>query len=391
MAKEAHPICGNFLEAAQQAGFKINHDYNGAEFEGAGIYEANIRNGLRDSSNTAYLKPALKRSNLTLWHHATAEKILIDENKKATAVQLKINNSLTTVSANKEVIVAAGAVDTPKLLQLSGVGDKTLLNKHAIKTHHHLPAVGQNLQDHLGLSYYYRANVKTLNDDFLSLWGKVKAGITFLSRRGGPLALSVNQAGGFFRGSDQEPLPNLQLYFNPLSYEIPNDPKANLIPEPYSGFLIYFNACRPTSRGTIEIASNNPKDPPLIKPNYLSTDKDQAEVIQGHQLVKKLSSMPALKTITDAEIKPADQVSNNDSLINYFKENAGSIYHLCGTCAMGQNPNTSVVDHRLKVHGIKGLRIADASIFPNITSGNINAPVMMVAEKAAQMIIEDNE
>ncbi|MEH6445211.1 MAG: GMC family oxidoreductase N-terminal domain-containing protein [Oceanospirillaceae bacterium] len=404
MQDKAHSLCQHYLKGAVESGFEINHDFNGEHFAGAGIYEINVRNGQRDSSNTAYLKPALKRSNLTIFRETVAEKILFEDSppssnaaqdnlyviKNATSVQIRRKGALETVSANREIIIAAGAVDSPKLLQLSGIADKALLAKHNIDQVQHAPAVGQNLQDHLCVSYYYRANIKTLNDDLGSLFGQAKAGLQYAVNRSGPLSVSVNQAGGFFKGAADEAQANIQLYFNPMSYQIPKDPKAQLKPDPYSGFLVGFNSCRPTSKGCIEVSSADPAIPALIKPNYLSTDKDIQEVIQGNKLIRKLMASPALKAITEQEIAPAQAVTDEASMLQYFRENAGSIFHLCGSCKMGPSPEDSVVDNRLRVYGVSKLRVVDASIFPTITSGNINAPVMMVAEKGAQMILEDN-
>lgn len=389
MKQDAHPICDVFLQACEQQGYPRSDDFNGASLEGAGIYDINARKGQRDSSSDAYLKPVLKRPNLTLLHHAQVEKILFDDHKRAIGVALRQDGQSRQFFAAREVILAAGAVDTPKLLQLSGVADQALLEQHQIPLIHHLPAVGKNLQDHLCACYYYKANRKTLNDTFGSWLGKIRVGIQYLLTRRGPLALSVNQAGGFFKANDAQQRANLQLYFNPLSYEIPKDVRASMKPEPYSGFLLVFAPCRPTSRGTIEIASNRAADAPLIRPNYLSTQKDIDEVIQGSKFIRKLMQAPALQAITLEEVKPAAQVSDEASMLQYFREQAGSIYHLCGSCAMGSDPASSVVSNRLKVHGIEGLRIVDASIFPNVTSGNINAPTMMVAEKGAAMILED--
>lgn len=389
MKRDAHPLCNHYLKGAQQLGFQINEDFNGAEFEGAGVYEANIRRGTRDSSNTAYLKPALKRANLTIWRKTIAEKILFDEHNCAYGLEVRKAGKALTLTAKREVILAAGAVDSPKILQLSGIGDNALLQKHGITTLVDSPAVGQNLQDHLCVSYYYKANIKTLNDDLISLFGIAKAGMQYLFNRSGPLSISVNQAGGFFKGSDQEALPNIQLYFNPLSYRIPADIKAKLAPDPYSGFLVAFNSCRPTSKGSIQLASTDARDAPLIRPNYLSTDKDIAEVLQGSKLIRNLMQSPALKAITNSELKPGLSVNDDVSMLQFFRENSGSIYHLCGTCVMGPEQKSAVVDDQLKVHGTKNLRVVDASIFPNITSGNINAPVMMVAEKGAEMILQD--
>jgi choline dehydrogenase len=389
MKDGAHPLCDHFLRGAEQLGYPLNDDFNGNTLEGAGVYEANINKGLRDSSNTAYLKPALKRPNLHIERDCSAEKILFDAQKRATAVQVRQQDCVKTFTARREVILSAGAVDSPKLLQLSGVADQTLLASHHIPVVQHSPAVGQNLQDHTCVSYYYKANIKTLNDTFRSLGGQLMAGLQYVCKRTGPLSISVNQAGGFFKGDATQTRPNIQLYFNSMSYKIPNDPKAKLEPEPYSGFLVAFNSCRPTSRGTIELASANPKDPALIRPNYLSTDKDIREVIQGSKLIRALMQAPALKAVTVEEVAPGAQVDDEASMLQYFRENAGSIYHLCGSCTMGPNPQDAVVDSRLRVHGVKGLRVVDASIFPSITSGNINAPVMMVAEKGAAMILAD--
>jgi choline dehydrogenase len=389
MKDAVHPICHVFLKGCEQAGYQRSDDFNGAQFEGAGIYDVNTRNGQRSSSSFEYLHPVLERKNLMVEREVLVSRVLFDGGKRATGVVIKQNGSTRTVTANCEVILSAGAVDTPKLLQLSGVGDAALLAKHGIPLVHALPAVGQNLQDHLCVSFYYRSSVKTLNDEMRPLLGKLKLGLQYLLTRKGPLAMSVNQSGGFFRGNDQQEQPNLQLYFNPLSYRIPKSNKANLEPEPYSGFLLAFNPCRPTSRGSIEIASNRAEDAAKIRINALTTEKDIDEVIQGCELVRKVMASPALRGITVEEISPGPQVNSRKGFLQYFREQSGSIYHLCGSCAMGADVQTSVVDERLRVHGLAGLRVVDASIFPNITSGNINAPTMMVAEKGAEMILED--
>jgi choline dehydrogenase len=390
MKDDSHPICDTFLDACEGLGYTRNDDFNGATLEGVGVYDINTRDGLRDSSSRAYLQPAMSRPHLEVLHHCVVEKVLLKENQQATGVAFRHNGELKQRFAAREVILAAGAIDTPKLLQLSGVADQALLARHGIPVAQHLPAVGRNLQDHVCASYYYRSNRKTLNDDFSSWVGKARAGLQYLISRRGPLALSVNQAGGFLKGRENEAQPNIQLYFNPLSYEIPKGSRTALRPEPYSGFLLAFSPCRPSSRGTVEIASRHAHDAPLIQPNFLDTRKDVDEVIQGSQLVRRLMGAAALRAVTVEETKPGSRVTSEADMLQYFREEAGSIYHPCGSCAMGPDPATSVVTSRLKVHGIEGLRIADASIFPNITSGNINAPTMMVAEKAAAMILEDS-
>ncbi|OLF54565.1 GMC family oxidoreductase [Pseudomonas chlororaphis] len=390
MKGQTHPICDVFLKGCEELGYPLSEDFNGPRFEGAGVYDVNTRNGQRCSSSFAHLHPALGRPNLTVEHHALVDRVLFDDlQQRATGISVTQHGVTRTFTARKEVILCAGAVDTPKILQLSGVADRELLAKHRIPLVRHLPAVGRNLQDHLCVSYYYKANIPTLNDQLSSLFGQLKLGLQYLLTRKGALAMSVNQAGGFFRGDAEQAHPNLQLYFNPLSYQIPKSNKASLKPEPYSGFLLCFNPCRPTSRGHIEIASKNPRDAALIDPNYLSTQKDIDEVLQGSRLMRQIMQAPALKGITVDEVLPGPAVESDAQMLEYFRENSGSIYHLCGSCAMGGDVETSVVDKRLKVHGIDGLRIVDASIFPNVTSGNTHAAVLMVAEKGAELILED--
>ncbi|SEE20239.1 GMC family oxidoreductase [Pseudomonas coleopterorum] len=388
MKGQTHPICDVFLQGCDELGYPHSDDFNGPKFEGSGIYDVNTKDGQRSSSSFAHLHPALSRPNLTVEHYALVDRVLFD-GKRATGISVTQHGVVRTFTACKEVILCAGAVDTPKILQLSGVADQALMAKYQIPLVKHLPAVGQNLQDHLCASYYYKANIPTLNDQLGSLFGQFKLGFKYLLTRKGALAMSVNQAGGFFRGNAAQDHPNLQLYFNPLSYQIPKNNKASLKPEPYSGFLLCFNPCRPTSRGHIEIKSNNPRDAALIDPNYLSTQKDIDEVIQGSRLMRKIMQAPALKGITIAEVLPGPAVESDEQMLQYFRENSGSIYHLCGSCAMGPDEQKTVVDKRLKVHGLDGLRIVDASIFPNVTSGNTHAAVLMVAEKGADLILQD--
>ncbi|UXU89876.1 GMC family oxidoreductase [Burkholderia sp. S-53] len=388
MKADVHPIVHEFLTGCAQLNLPRTDDFNGAQFEGAGIYDLNTKNGERCSSSFAYLRPALGRANLTLRSGVLVRRVTFD-GTRATGVVVAGANGDETLVAAREVILAAGAVDTPKLLQLSGVGDPALLARQRVPLVHALPAVGRNLQDHLCVSFYFKANRPTLNDEMGTLLGKLKIGLRYLLTKRGPLAMSVNQAGGFFRGTDDAREPNLQLYFNPLSYRIPKSDRASIKPEPYSGFLIAFNPCRPTSRGTIEIASNRAEDAAKIRINALTTQKDLDEAVQGSKVIRALMRAPALKSMTVEEISPGPQVDSDEAMLQYFREQSGSIYHLCGSCAMGPDSATSVVDASLRVHGLQALRIVDASVFPNITSGNINAPTMMVAEKGADLILAD--
>ena len=387
MRGKTHPICDRFLKAAEELQLPLSEDFNGASLEGAGIYETNISGGKRHSSSKAYLTPALSRHNLTMRLGVEVERITFNEAGRAVGVLLRANGERSEIEARREIILSAGAVGSPKILQLSGIGNPEQLAKLGIAVQRALPAVGENLQDHLCASYYYRANVRTLNDELRTFWGQTWAGLRYLITRSGPLALSVNQAGGFFRSSPIEAVPNVQLYFNPMSYRIPPGTKAKLEPEPYSGFLLAFNSCRPQSRGRISIASTDADAPPEIHLNFLATEQDQREAIEASRLIRRFMSAPALQAITVGETLPGPICESDDQMLDYLRENGGSIYHLCGTCAMGPDAATSVVDAELKVHGVPGLRVVDASIFPNITSGNINAPVMMVAERAAAMIV----
>jgi choline dehydrogenase len=384
-----HPVTDAYLAACRELQLPENPDFNGASVEGAGVYDINSHNGRRSSSSFEYLHPALGRRNLTIERDAQAQRIILDGDRRATGVEVRQGGQTRMFTARREVILAAGAVDTPKLLQLSGIGDGAQLADAGVAVAHHLPAVGRNLQDHLCASYFYKSRVPTLNGPFGSLWGQARLGLQYLLTRKGPFAMSVNQAGGFFRGAPGEAQPNIQMYFNPLSYRIPESPKAGLKPEPYPGFLLAFNSCRPTSRGTIAIASPDASAAAKIRPNYLSTDRDIEEVLQGSRLARRIMAAPALGAITVAEMPPSAGAESDDQLLDWFRANSGSIYHLCGSCAMGPDAANSVVDARLRVHGLAGLRVVDASVFPNITAGNINAPTMMVAEKGAGLILAD--
>jgi choline dehydrogenase len=390
MRGHTHPIANAFLQGCAELQLPINEDFNGAGIEGAGVYDINVKRGVRSHSSAEYLRPALNRPNLAIERDALAHRVTLSPDGRANGVEVLQGGVLRRFTARREVILAAGAVGSPHLLHLSGLGEGEMLANAGIELKRHLPAVGRNLQDHLCASFYYRATIPTLNDEFGSLFGKMRLAVQYALTRKGAFAMSVNQAGGFFRGAPDEPRPNIQLYFNPLSYRIPANPKSGLKPEPYPGYLIAFNPCRPTSRGSITIASPDPNTAPLIQPNYLSTEHDVREVLQASHLVRRIAAAPAIAAVTAEEISPYPAVADDAALLDYFRANSGSIYHLCGSCAMGPDQATSVVDSRLRVHGVAGLRVVDASIFPNITAGNINAPTMMVAEKGARMILEDS-
>jgi choline dehydrogenase len=295
-----------------------------------------------------------------------------------------------TAQASRSVILAAGSVNSPQLLQLSGVGPGELLQQHGITPVLDLPAVGRNLQDHLGINYVYRSRIATLNNELHPWSGKIRAGLRYLLTRSGPLSMSVNQGGGFVRSRPELPAPDMQLYFNPASYSGTRERTRRLMnPDPFPAFITSFNSCRPTSRGHLEIRSPDPLAAPAIHPNYLSTDQDLRDVCVGARLLRRLAAAPALAALIESELLPGADKTTDAQLLQDFRARAGTVFHPVGTCMMGAHPATAVVDARLRVHGLEGLRIIDASIFPTITSGNTNAPTAMVADKGAAMLLAD--
>ncbi len=385
-----HPLTHTYLKAAEQAGIPRNPDYNGASMMGAMTYQITTRNGVRASTASAYLRPAMKRLNLSVTLNAHVTQLALDGTRVTGAAYLK-NGQLHKVRARQEVILAAGAVSSPLILQRSGIGPETMLRNKGITPVLNAPHVGQNLQDHLGLDNLYRANVPTLNQMLRPWSGKLRVGLEYLLKRSGPLSLSVNQGGGFVRTGPGTGHPDQQLYFSPLSYtRAPVGKRPLMQPDPFPGFLLGFNPCRPTSRGHLQISAPDSLAAPDIHPNYLSTDADRQAMIDGLKLVRRIARAPALSTVITTELMPGPDSQSDADLADYARDNAWTVFHPCGTCRMGSDPVNSVVDPRLKLHGLTGLRIADASIFPIIPSGNTNAPSIMVGEKAADMILEDN-
>jgi choline dehydrogenase len=389
ISAKAHPLCQRFIAASQSLGMPFTPDFNGEESEGVGIYQINTRDGWRASTANEYLRPALKRHAVTLRAKAHATRILL-EGRTAQGVEYRRNGQLEQAYARREVILCGGTINSPQLLQLSGIGDAEKLRALGVEPLINAPAVGQNLQDHLAVSYFYKTSMPTLNDELRPLFGKIKAGLRYLLDRGGPLSMSVNQGGGFVRSAPDQPRPNLQLYFTPASYtQTPLSERKLLNPDPFSAILLSFNSCRPTSRGHLHIRSNNPFEYPTIQPNYLSTEHDVAEARVGSRLLRALATTLPLADVITEELHPGAHVEGDDALLEDFAARADTVYHPSSTCSMGSDALTSVVDARLRVHGLQGLRVVDASIFPTITSGNTNAPTVMVAEKGAAMILDD--
>jgi len=386
-----HPLCGTFLSACDALGIARTRDFNGAQPAGAGLWQVSISDGRRVSSASAYLHPAMRRSNLTVQLHAQALRVLFS-GRRATGVEYLRGGVRQVAQARREVLLAAGAINSPQLLELSGIGAARLLQQYGIAVLRDAPAVGGGLQDHLAVNYYYRSRVRTLNNRLAPWYGKALAAVRYAFGRRGPLAMSVNQAGAFLRSRPELARPNLHIYFNPASYSTTTQGARRrlLNPDPYSGFLMSFNTCRPTSRGSIHIRSADPAVSPAIMPNSLSTAEDVQDVFDGARVLRRIAAAPALAAVIASEREPGAQVQADSDVLSDFRRRAGSVFHACGTCAMGPDANTAVVDARLRVHGVTGLRVVDASIFPNLTSGNTNTPVLMVAEKAADLILQDS-
>jgi choline dehydrogenase len=386
ISTRAHPLCGLFLETAKKLGFAATADFNGPDSEGVGIYQINTHRGLRASTANAFLRPALRRANLKLQTGALATRILFD-GKRANGVAYLREGHETRVTARREVILCGGAINSPQLLQLSGIGDPADLKSAGVDVRFPLPGVGKNLQDHLAVSYFYRSSRRTLNDELRPLRGKMLAGLRYLIDRGGPLSMSVNQGGGFVRSRPDVERADLQLYFSPVSYtQTPLSERKLLNPDPFSAFLLSFNACRPASRGSLRIVSPDPRRHPSITPGYLSAEQDVADALAGCRLLRRLAATRPLADIITGEIRPGPEIRTDEDLLVDFRERADTVYHPVGTCAMGPDARTAVVDAQLWVHGIAGLRVIDASVFPVLTSGNTNAPTVMVAEKGADLV-----
>ena len=383
---QVHPVTRAYIKAASEAGIPFNPDYNSGDMEGACFFQITTKNGIRSSTANTYLKTVAQRSNLCILTGAFVTSVLFN-GKTATGVSYVRGGKTLIAEAKREVILCGGAINTPKLLQLSGIGAAPLLNEMGIPVVIDQPHVGQNLIDHVGLELIYGAKVPTLNQLLRPLWGKAWVGLQFLLGRKGPLSMSLNQGGGFVRFDQGKGTPDIQLYFMPMSYSCaPKGKRPLMSPDPFPAYRIGFNPCKPESRGYVDIQSPDPFQPPRMQGNYLEAEKDRQIMIAGTRLIRRIVKMPALAAITDKEIFPSNTMETDDDIISVARDISWTVFHQCGTCRMGRDEKTSVVDEKLRVHGIGNLRIADASIFPSIPSGNTNAPAIMVGEMAANII-----
>jgi choline dehydrogenase len=375
-----------FIEAAVEAGIPRVDDFNTGSNEGISYFQVNQKNGRRWSSARGFLKPALSRPNLKVETHAHATRILF-EGRRAVGVEFMQNGRMRQVRAHQEVVLSAGAIASPKILQLSGIGDGALLHQHGIDVIHHLPGVGENLQDHLQLRPVYKVQgVRTLNEDYRSLVRKGHMALEYALFRRGPLTMAPSQLGAFTRSSPEYATPNLQFHIQPLSLD-----RFGEDPHPFPAFTASVCNLRPTSRGSVRIRSRDTEEAPAIRPNYLSTTEDQRVAVDALRLVRRIVSMPALQKYRPEEYKPGADLTTDDELLHGARETGTTIFHPVGTAKMGiESDPTAVTDARLRVRGVEGLRVIDASVMPAITSGNTNSPTLMIAEKGATMILEDH-
>ena len=376
-------ILGAFTDAAVQAGIERTDDFNGGDNAGIGYFEVNQRSGWRWNTSKAFLRPVQDRANLTVWTESQVEKLTLQGTQCTGAVVNRAGQSIA-VHAAREVISCAGAIGSPQILQLSGIGPRELLEQHGIEVAVELPGVGQNLQDHLQIRAVYKVkNVKTLNTMANSLLGKLKIGMEYVFKRSGPMSMAPSQLGAFTKSDPDQPYANLEYHVQPLSLEAFGEDL-----HPFPAFTASVCNLNPTSRGQVRIQSGHWRDAPLIEPNYLSTPEDRKIAADSLRQVREIVRQSALAQYEPEEYKPGVQYQTDEELAKLAGDIATTIFHPVGTCKMGRDEDPlAVVDSQLRVRGVQGLRVVDASVMPTITSGNTNSPTLMIAEKAAGMIL----
>jgi choline dehydrogenase len=377
------PLSEAFVKASVEYGLPFNPDFNGKTQEGAGFFQTTTRRGRRASSAFSYLRPAMKRGNLKVETSALAQRLLF-EGRRAKGVEYRQNGTLRTARARKEVLVSSGAYNSPQLLQLSGVGPAELLKSHGIDIVLDAPGVGNDLQDHMQVRLVTRCAQKvTLNDVVNHPVRRVMAGARWALARSGPLTIAAGTSGAFFKTNPRLATPDIQIHFIPFSTDKMGE---NL--HSFSGFTATVCQLRPESRGSLKIRSADPSAPPEIRINYLATETDRAAFIDGLKILRNILAQPAMKAFCVDEVYPGAKVVSDADLLEFCRNTGSTVYHPVSTCRMGNDP-LAVTDQRLRVRGIEGLRVVDASVMPDLMSGNTNAPTIMIAEKASDMILED--
>lgn len=381
-----NPLMNVFIGAAKQAGYAITNDFNGATQEGVGYYHVMQKDGHRCSNADAYLRTAKNRNNVTILTKAQARKIIFVD-KRAVAVECLYQGKVQTISANKEIILAAGTIGSPHLLLLSGVGPQDALTKLGIKVIHHLPGVGENLQDHIDIHTTDFENTReSIALKLRALPRLIKGLFHYIFYRKGEFTTNFSQVGGFLKSDESEPAPNLQWHF--LASVEPQHAQDLRPVIKYHGYTLKVCLLHPLSRGRITLADANPETPPNIDPNYFADERDLETLLIGFKKSREVLQQDAFLPHRVGEFEPGENVHTDAQIRQYIREQAETIYHPVGTCKMGVD-EMAVVDPSLKIHGLSGIRVVDASIMPTIVSGNTNAPVTMIAEKAADMILLD--
>ena len=377
---EKHPIAEAFIDSAMALGFERNDDFNGAQQDGVGYHQTTTRNGKRCSTAVGYLNPARGRANLQIVTHAHSEKIVV-EGKRAVAVQYRQGGHVKTARARREIVLCGGAIGSPQLLLLSGIGPAAHLAQHGIAVVHDLPGVGQNLQDHYSAPIKLKAAMPvTVNDVMLSNVKKLKVGMQYYMFKTGPLAMISSPAALFAKTRPELATPDVKISISPFSADRPQDGLHK-----FSGFTTIAYQLRPESRGEIKLKSANPADPPAMIPNYLSDPVDQQTIVDGLKLCRRILAHPSLTRFIAEEFQPGPGIASDIQLLDYARQRGGTVYHPTSTCKMGVDA-MAVVDPELRVIGIEGLRVADASVMPTVISGNTNAATIMIGEKLADMV-----
>ena len=379
-----NPLCEAYIEAGVAAGLPKTTDFNGGSQEGVGYYQLTTKDGRRCSTAVGYLKPVMKRPNLTVITEAAVERIILD-GKRATGVAYDQRGAGKTVRARGEVLLCAGAIGSPHILQLSGIGPAKVLLDAGVPVAHDLAGVGENLQDHYHARFVYECTLPaSLNNVWHSRWQQFISGLDYMTSRKGILTIGAGVVGVFAKSRPDLEAPDMQIHFMPLSAVGPGEGLHT-----FSGVTASVCQLRPDSRGTIRIGSNRREDQPNIVANYLAKQSDRDILLQGMHLLRRISRQPAFGQYIVREIAPGPDAQNDEQLMEFARAKGTTIFHPCGTCKMGSDP-MAVVDDRLRLHGIEGLRVVDASIMPTLISGNTNAPTIMIGEKAADMIVEDS-
>ena len=384
-ATHAYPISDVFLQAASQAGYQSNRDFNGSSQEGVGTWQCTTKNGERCSSASAYLDPVRHRANLTIVSEALVERIIL-KNSIAVGVQLRRGNERVRFAADREVILSAGAINSPQLLMLSGIGDKRELSEHGIDCQHHLPGVGKNLQEHVDACVLVESRKSDgLTTSLTGLLRFLPSVLNYLLRRKGKLRSVVIESGGFIKSRPEIDRPDIQLGLVPLLFD---DCGRDFRLMKKNGYSCHVGVLRPKSTGKVALNSASPDDAPAIDFNFFSHPDDRQVMVDGIKRAREIMAAPAFDEYRGEEIHPGANTTTDEAIFNQCKERLGTVFHPVGTCKMG-NDSMAVVDNRLRLHGIESLRVVDASTMPSIISGNTNATTIAIAEYASEMILQD--